>query len=106
MLWMKLWLETRWGLLYALGLPMAARALFREAGVASAERAAGMMVNLSVFAAVYLAGTGIRTQFAFQGIQGLHGSTDYTLSLPVTRFRLSGVRSGLGWRKWRESTGS
>jgi hypothetical protein len=44
-----------------------------------------------------LAGTGIATQAPFQEIKGLQGSTIFTLSMPVTRFRLLTVRSILGW---------
>ena len=100
MLWMKAWLETRWRFLYALGLPLAMLVLRGAVGLASTEDAHRMMVMLSflsVFAAVYLAGTGIRTQSAFQATQGLHGSTYYTLSLPVTRRRLLAVRAGFGF---------
>ena len=44
-----------------------------------------------------LAGAGINTQPGFQATKGLHGSTYFTLSLPVSRFRLLLVRSSLGW---------
>lgn len=99
MLWMKAWLETRWRLLYALGLPLAMIVLFATKGLASKADAQRMMVEISffsVFAAVYLAGAGIRTQSAFQMTKGLHGSTYFTLSLPVSRFRLLAVRAGFG----------
>jgi hypothetical protein len=100
MLWMKAWLETRWRLLYALGLPLAMLLLRKMGGLASAEDAHRMMGTMSVlllFAAVYLAGAGIRTQSAFQGTQGLHGSTYFTLTLPVSRFRLLATRAGFGF---------
>ena len=48
-------------------------------------------------AAALLAGAGIATQPAFQASKGLHGSTLFTLSLPVSRLRLLSVRAGLGW---------
>lgn len=57
------------------------------------------MVTVSlflIFSPVYLAGTGIRTQSGFQAMQGIHGSMYYTLSLPVSRFRLLGVRTAFG----------
>lgn len=100
MLWMKAWLETRWRFLYALGLPLGVIVLFVAAGLRSAKQAPTMMFVLSsfsIFAAVYLAGTGVRTQSPFQGTKGLHGSTYFTLSLPVSRFRLLAVRTGVGF---------
>jgi hypothetical protein len=45
----------------------------------------------------WLSGAGIVTQPAFQAIKGLHDSIHFTLSLPVSRFRLLAVRAGLGW---------
>ncbi len=95
MLWMKGWLETRWRFVYALGLPLAVLAFLRAAGPGGPA----MMVTVSlflIFTPVYLAGTGIRTQSGFQAMQGLHGSMYYTLSLPVSRFRLLAVRAGCG----------
>ncbi len=99
MLWMKAWLETRWRFLYALGLPLAMLALFVLAGVGTTQPAPTMMITISfasIFAAIYLAGSGVKTQSAFQMTKGLHGSTYYTLSLPVSRLRLLVVRVGCG----------
>jgi hypothetical protein len=98
MLWMKAWLETRWRLLYALGLPLAMLALRAMYGLTAKDTGnlMGTIFFFSIFAAVYLAGSGIKTQAAFQGTQGLHGSTYFTLSLPVSRFRLLNVRAGAG----------
>lgn len=99
MLWMKAWLETRWRFVYALGLPLAALALWVPGGIGSARGAHTSMFVISflfIFAAVYLAGAGIRTQSSFQMTKGLHGSTYFTLSLPVSRFRLLAVRVGFG----------
>jgi hypothetical protein len=104
MLWMKAWLETRWRLLYALGLPLAVLALRANGGLASAKDARGMMGILAfflAFGAVYLAGSGAKTQSPFAAMRGLHGSMQYTLSLPVSRFRLLAVRSGAGCWKTR-----
>jgi hypothetical protein len=56
----------------------------------------GAMTVFVMFGAVYLAGAGIRTQPAFSGTKSLHGSMYYTLSLPVSRFRLLAVRAGAG----------
>ena len=44
---------------------------------------------------LFLAGSGIKTQSARMK-RGLHGSMYFTLSLPVSRFRLFATRAGLG----------
>jgi hypothetical protein len=55
------------------------------------------LVAGSSLAAIILAGAGIKTQTAgFRPSKGLHGSMYYTLTLPVTRSRLLGVRATLG----------
>jgi hypothetical protein len=43
-----------------------------------------------------LAGSGIKTESDLQPRKGLHGSSYFTLSLPVSRFRLLATRAGLG----------
>jgi hypothetical protein len=53
--------------------------------------------TLSIVAAINLAGAGIRTQSPFRARAGLHGSTQYTLSLPVSRSRLLAVRAIVGF---------
>jgi hypothetical protein len=60
----------------------------------------GLAVGAMFIAAVtpvLFAGAGITTQPAFQATKGLHGSTLFTLALPVSRLRLLAVRAGLGW---------
>lgn len=99
MLWMKAWLETRWRFVFALCLSLAAVALLWPSGAGGVKPAGNLMVTLSfflIFTPVYLAGTGIRTQSGFQAMQGIHGSMYYTLSLPVSRFRLLWVRAAFG----------
>lgn len=101
MLWMKAWLETRWRLLYSVALPFAALALpyVMGNGVHSAKEAQilmGVMAVFSIFSAIFLAGAGIRTQAPFTAMKGLDGSKYFTLSLPVSRFRLMAVRAGVG----------
>ncbi|HEX4164073.1 MAG TPA: hypothetical protein VHZ55_01245 [Bryobacteraceae bacterium] len=100
MLWMKAWLETRWRLLYAAGLPLAMLLLQLASGGLASMKAVNMaMFVISmflVFAAVYLAGAGIRTQSGIQALPGLHGSTYYTLSLPVSRLHLLAMRTMCG----------
>jgi len=99
MLGMKAWLEIRWRFLFAL-VPIAIALSGRYVGgLSSAEdatRMIGAIAYLWLFAAVFLAGAGIRTQSPFQPMKGLHGSTQFTLSLLVSRFRLLAVRAGVG----------
>jgi hypothetical protein len=52
---------------------------------------------IGAFVPILLAGAGINTQPALQATKGLHGSMLFTLSLPVSRFRLLAVRAGIGW---------
>ena len=47
--------------------------------------------------ATVLAGTGINTQTSYGMRQGIHPSTQYTLSLPVSRAQLFASRVGVGW---------
>ena len=67
---------------------------------ASAKALADLGHFCPVFVAmtsIVLAGAGIATQPAFQATKGLHGSLYFTLSLPVSRFRLLATRATLGW---------
>jgi ABC-2 type transport system permease protein len=106
MLWYKGWLETRFKLLFTLGFTIFL--LFFQHSVASAAPHRGAknlvvgFVTLSnpflvVMVCALLAGAGVITQPSFQATKGLHGSTFFTLSLPVSRLRLLAVRSGIGW---------
>ena len=47
--------------------------------------------------AIMLAGAGIATQLSLRVSKGRHGSTYFTLTLPVSRLRLLAVRAALGW---------
>jgi len=104
MLWYKGWLETRIRLLIGLGwfgvLMVSMHLIGNNAGLGGLTPAAGfafMAMTQMVVISSILAGTGIATQAPFQEIKGLQGSTIFTLSLPVSRFRLLAVRSMLGW---------
>lgn len=93
MLWTKAWLEMRWRLVFGVGLPLAVVLL-----MSAPQSRLGMAgtVFLLMFVAIYLASNGIRTQAAFRAARGLHGSTFFTLSLPVSRLRLLAIRSAVG----------
>ncbi len=100
MLWYKSWLETRVRLLVALG--MLSFFLMVQYQNRLASQRSFLMVAQSewlivAMVGILLSGAGVVTQPAFQATKGLHGSTLFTLSLPVTRRRLLAIRAGLGW---------
>ena len=102
MLWMKGWRETRIRfLLVMVGTMILAAVAWRDsannANPSAETLGATTLIAGSVFASIMLAGAGIKTQAGgFRPSKGLHGSMYYTLSLPVTRSRLFGVRFSLG----------
>jgi hypothetical protein len=97
MLWMKSWYEVR--LRFLAGFILVGGTLFiRRMGspVASRQDAVAIMGATSllwILFSFYLSGAGVKTQSAFSAVKGLHGSTYYTLSLPVSRFQLLTVRA-------------
>jgi hypothetical protein len=102
MLWYKGWLETRYRLLFMLAI-MAGFLIF-FISVSGHEPVKPLIGFLSDSVPTYVVmicamfgGAGIATQPPFQAVKGLHGSTLFTLSLPVSRFRLLAVRASLGW---------
>ena len=106
MLWLKGWLETRFRLLFMLAFTAVPLYGMHSAGAhASASSVSGLAAGLAshgipfflVFTCAFLAGAGIATQTPFQASKGLHGSTLFTLSMPVSRLRLLVVRAGIGW---------
>src|SRR5271156_4643301 len=106
MLWLKGWLETRFRLLFMLAFTAVPLYNMHSAGAhASARSVSGLAAGLAsnmiplfiVFICAFLAGAGIATQAPFRASKGLHGSTLFTLSMPVSRLRLLAVRAGIGW---------
>jgi len=106
MLWYKGWLETRFRLLFVTGYTIFL--LLFQHSVRNATPPPGgknpalgfvMFSNptLVLMACALLRGAGIVTQPSLQATKGLHGSTLYTLSMPVSRLRLLGVRAAIGW---------
>jgi hypothetical protein len=90
-LWHKGWLETRFRWLFAMSIV----GIFFV--VSTPGFIAGNAAVLVAMFSIMLGGAGINTQPALRATKGLHGSTLYTLSLPVSRLRLLAVRAGLGW---------
>jgi hypothetical protein len=104
MLWTKGWLETRIRLAFALGVVALTLVFLYSLGLKPPANGAQPMVGIVGIATIFvammsgmLAGAGINTQPSFQATKGLHGSMLFTLSLPVSRFRLLAVRVSLGW---------
>ncbi|MDE1176663.1 MAG: hypothetical protein PW789_08645 [Edaphobacter sp.] len=110
MLWYKGWLETRYRLLFCMGWATVFLGLMRPWRMAAPAPGATASGHGAVYGLVALAcptlllvacamigGSGIVTQPSLQASKGLHGSTLYTLSLPVSRVRLLLVRAGVGW---------
>jgi hypothetical protein len=109
MIWYKAWLETRFGVTFLFVLftfVFAAGGAASRLGTAPTNKAprpeellvaADALTFAWIGAAISLSGTGIKTPSGgFQNIKGLHGSTLYTLSLPVSRLRLIVVRTVVG----------
>jgi hypothetical protein len=104
MFWYKGWLETKFKFLLVLGCMVFYLIVFylmrTIAPPPGARSAAVFGLTATTFAALlytWLAGAGINTQPSFQATKGLHGSTLFTLTLPVSRFRLLAVRASIGW---------
>jgi len=99
MLWKKGWYETRTRLLFVLALVVVITVLAMDPAPAAAG--SGPLVAATtipaMFAALLLAGAGVKTQLGgLRRSKGLHGSMYYTLSLPVKRTRLFNVRVSMG----------
>lgn len=106
MLWYKGWLETRFQVVFALlfaafPIPLFTLAAPHAANSAPQVSPAQAENGIQFFALYYslvpllVAGSGIATQYGRMK-KGLHGSMYFTLSLPVSRFRLFATRAGLG----------
>lgn len=100
MLWQKAWLETRFKVCLSVATVVFFVVLFRSVRANGPNVGAGFALStasLVVVTCTWLAGAGINTQPAFQASKGLHGSTIFTLSLPVSRLRVIAVRAATGW---------
>jgi len=115
MLWYKVWLETRFRLLFTLGVMGLLLVLTYSTRAAAPAPGARIPVfgivlfSIPTFVVVIctmLAGAGIATQPSFQATKGLHGSMLFTLSLPVSRLRLLAVRAGFGWLEMAGAIGT
>ena len=98
MLWYKTWRETRWrGLMPLAVIIYGLVQIPLRAGPHQSGR--GPLMVLPIFwlmVAIFLGGSGVKTEPVFQPMKGLHGSMYFTLALPVSRLRLIAVRAGFG----------
>jgi hypothetical protein len=105
MLWYKGWLETRFRLVVTLVVVIGFLIFLSSLSFGHAkpsievlsESLTGVPRISVIWICAFLAGAGIATQPSFQAAKGLHGSTLFTLSLPVTRLRLLAIRASIGW---------
>jgi len=91
---MKAWMETRWRLLGMAMYLLIALAL-SSLNPASTNVLTTLWFMLT-FLAISLGGSGVRSQAPLGFSEGLAGSTQFTLSLPVSRLRLLLVRAVAG----------
>lgn len=99
MLVMKAWLETRWRFVTAFALPLLVLALNYQNHNSPVTSLRAMFVLLGLALALgsmLLGGSGVKSQAPFGFPEGLVGSTQFTISLPVSRLRLLSVRAGIG----------
>jgi ABC-2 type transport system permease protein len=106
MLWYKGWLETRFRLLFMIGATLLILTFHysmrnslprNSSGKPAVVILAFTYALLLVATEAMLAGAGVTTQPSLQASKGLHGSTLFTLSLPVSRLRLLATRAAIGW---------
>src|SRR5208283_1523725 len=107
MLWYKGWLETRFKVMFLLSFAVFPIVLTLAVGhhptaggqhaptaaeLAEAENWFGYFGMYYSIIPLFLAGSGIKTEYRSRK----RGATYFTLSLPVSRFRLFATRAGLG----------
>jgi len=98
MLLTKAWLETRWRLLFTAAMLAAVMALTFANSNPRARNARDLWGFAAMLAtgALQLAGSGVKSQSPAGFPEGLAGSTQFTISLPVSRLRLLTVRAAFG----------
>jgi hypothetical protein len=91
---MKAWMETRWRILgLAVYLLIALALKYRNPGGSGVLTTAWFMLT---FLAILLGGSGVNSQAPLGLSEGIAGSTQFTISLPVTRLRMLGTRAAVG----------
>ena len=91
---MKAWMETRWRILsVAVYLLIALGLNYRHPAGTAVLTTAWFMLS---FLAILLGGSGVNSQAPLGLSEGVTGSTQFTISLPVTRLRLLAIRAAVG----------
>ena len=98
MLWYKAWLETRWRMLMPLSIVLFVLFTSHSNGqlLPGQRSALNVLPFFWILVPLIIAGAGINTETPFRVMKGVHGSTTFTLSLPVSRFRLFAARAVFG----------
>ena len=99
MLLMKGWLETRWRLLAVCVYLLICLAINYPNRNVPTAKPPGVLSSLGlilVFFVLPLGGSGVKSQAPIGFPEGLAGSTQFTISLPVSRMRLLRVRAAIG----------
>src|ERR1700722_19213501 len=99
MLVMKAWMETRWRLCAVLFYSMIALAFNYNSQRSATANPHELLMLLGLILATFvmpLAGSGVQSQAPIGFPEGLAGSTQFTISLPVSRLRLLAVRAMIG----------
>lgn len=99
MLVMKAWLETRWRLLALFVYLLIFMAMNYQSHNAPAANPRSMLIGLGTLLAMgtlTIAGCGVKSQSPIGFPEGLVGSTQFTIALPVSRLRLLAVRTAIG----------
>jgi hypothetical protein len=99
MLIMKAWMETRWRLTALAVYLLAALAFNYRSNHAPTANPRGMLIMLWMLLTTFvisLGGSGVKSQSPAGFPEGLAGSTQFTIALPVTRRRLLAVRAAFG----------
>jgi hypothetical protein len=91
---MKAWMETRWRILgLAVYLLIALALNYRKPEGTGVLTTAWFMLT---FLAILLGGSGVNSQAPLGLSEGIAGSTQFTISLPVSRLRLLAIRAAVG----------
>jgi hypothetical protein len=98
MLWYKAWLETRWRMMMPLAIVLFGLFSGHNSGhlLPGQRSVLNVLPFLWIVLPLIIAGAGINTETPFRVMKGVHGSTTFTLSLPVSRFRLFAARAVFG----------
>jgi hypothetical protein len=99
MLVMKAWLETRWRLAFYAAISLLYLAISYHNRNSQPAHPQAMLILLGTVLAcgsLAVAGSGVKSQAPVGFPEGLTGSTQFTISLPVSRLRLLTVRASIG----------